>query len=240
MPRADDYKPDFPPSFTVPISPAKSAAGGDFSSNAFHNFQGVTLRNILAQLFDVSPVRILLPAPLDDGKLYDVAIVLPEATESISNRILQAIQDHFSVVATREERLLDVYVLSTANGKPPVPLSQPDDGPSFSGASFSRVEIRNSKLEGGPGEFPDLSKPASLGDILGFSLEGTLDEFCRTLEYGLDRPVVNETKLAGEYALYLKGGAGGENDFLERLRDRFNLSITPAQRRVQMVVLKPR
>ena len=175
----------------VHISPAKSEDSGDFSSNRFHNFQGVTLRHILAQMFDVSPVRILLPAPLDDDKLYDVAIVLPEtdSTESNSNRILQAIQDHFGVVVTREELLLDVYVVNTANGESPAPLSRSDDDRG-GGASFSRVEIRNPEFEGGPGEFPSLMKPASLSGIQAISFEGKMGEFCRTLEYALDRPMV--------------------------------------------------
>jgi uncharacterized protein (TIGR03435 family) len=225
----------------VQISPAKTADAGDFSSNRFPNFQGVTLRHILAQVFDVSPVRILLPAPLDDDKLYDVAIALPEtdSTESNSSRILQAIQDHFGVVVTREELLLDVYVVNKANGKSPAPLSRSDDDPG-GGASFSRVEIRNPKYVGAPGELPSLIKPASLGDVQAISFEGKVGEFCRTLEYGLDRPMVNETNLDGEYAFHLNAGSESENNFLERLRDQLNLSIAPAERRVQMVVLKPR
>jgi uncharacterized protein (TIGR03435 family) len=241
MPRADDHKPDFPPSYAVHISPAKTADGGDFSSNKFHNFQGVTLRHILAQVFDVNPVRILLPAALDDSKLYDVAIVLPETepTESISNRIVQGIQDYFGVVVTREELLLDVYVVNTANGRPPAPLSRSDDDWG-GGASFGRVEIRTSHIEGGPNELPDVIKPASLDAIQAVSSEGTMDQFCGMLELGLDRPLLNETNLDGEYAIRMKAAAGSENDFLVRLRDQFNLSISLAQRRVQMVVLKPR
>jgi hypothetical protein len=180
MPGTDDHKPDFPPSYAVHISPAKSQDSGDFSSDTFHNFQGVTLRNILAQLYDVSPVRILLPPPLDDHKLYDVAIVLPETAgkDSISNRILQAIQDQFGVTASREERMLDVYVVTTANGKAPAPLTRPDDGPG-GGSSFSRVEFQASW--GGPAEFPHLTKPAGLTDIRAISLDGTIDWYDRRI-----------------------------------------------------------
>ena len=195
----------------------------------------------MPKLFEVKPVRILLPAPLDDNKLYDVAIALPEtdSAESNSDRILQAIREHFGVVVTREELLLHVYVVNTGNGKAPVPLTRSDDDRG-GGASFSRVEIRTPIFEAARAEIPSPVKPASLGDIHAISLEGTIDEFCRTLEIGLDRPMVNETNLAGEYAFHLNAGTEKENDFLERLRDQFNLSITPAERRVQMVVLKPR
>jgi hypothetical protein len=96
MPRTDDHKPDFPPSYAVNISPAKTADGGDFSSNRFQNFQGVTLRHILAQVFDVNPVRILLPAALDDNKLYDVAIALPDPEPTEASPI--ALSKRFRII----------------------------------------------------------------------------------------------------------------------------------------------
>jgi uncharacterized protein (TIGR03435 family) len=209
----------------VHISPAKSA-------------DGLTLKQHIAQLYDVSPIRIHLPPALDDGQRYDIALVLPtpESTESTNNRILQAIQDYFRVTAAREERLSDVYVVTTANGKSPAPLVRPDDDSSFVGASFSSVRIQVPEAVGIPEDFP---KPVGLAAIRGISLRGTLDDFCRDIERALDRPVVNETNLTGEYELDVKAGADGENDFLQRLRDQFNLSITPAKRRVEVVVLKP-
>jgi uncharacterized protein (TIGR03435 family) len=226
MPRAGDDKPDFPPSYTVHISPAKSA-------------DGITLKQHIAQLYDVSRIRIHLPPALDDDKRYDIALVLPapESTESTNNRILQGIQDHFGVIAAREQLLSDVYVVTTANGKSPTPLAKPDDASSFVGASFSQVEFQHPNAADSLDEFP---APVALAAIRGISLEGTLDEFCRTLEGALDRPVVNETNLKGEYEFSVKASKDGENDFLQRLRDQFNLSITPAQRRVEVVVLKPR
>ena len=34
---------------------------------------------------------------------------------------------------------------------------------------------------------------------------------------------MNETNLKGEYEFNVKAGADGDNDFLDRLRDQFNL-----------------
>jgi uncharacterized protein (TIGR03435 family) len=210
----------------VHISPAKSA-------------DGLTLKQHIAQLYDVSPIRIHLPPALNDGQRYDIALVLPapESTESTNNRILQAIQDYFGVTAAREERLSDVYVATTANGKSPTPLAKPDDASSLVGGSFSQVEFQHPNAADSLDEFP---APVALAAIRGIALEGTLDDFCRTIERALDRPVVNETNLKGEYEFNVKAGEGSENTFLERLRDQFNLNITPAQRRVEVVVLRPR
>lgn len=80
----------------------------------------------------------------------------------------------------------------------------------------------------------------ALADIRGISIDGTADDFCLALEGALDRPVVNETGLEGEYSFHVEGSRAARNDFLERLRDQLHLSINPAERRVPVVVLKLR
>lgn len=242
MPSPDDYKPDFPPSYTVHISPAKSQDGGDFADSAFHSFQSVTLRTLISQLYEINPIRVRLPPALDNGKHYDVAIVLPdrESKESVNNRVIQGIQDYFGVVAARQQVLSDVYVVTTAGGKPTTPVAHTDDDSSFGGSSFGSVDYQTPDATLSPDGFQDWPKPVALDAIRGISVEGTLDECCHTLEMGLDRPVVNETNMQGQYAFQLKSAAGAHNDFLDRLRSQFNLSITPAQRRVEVVTLTPR
>jgi uncharacterized protein (TIGR03435 family) len=83
-------------------------------------------------------------------------------------------------------------------------------------------------------------KPQPITAIRGISADGTADEFCHTLEGTLDRPVVNETGLKGEFQFRIDDSKGAENDFLERLRDQLGLVITPAQRSVETLVLEPR
>jgi hypothetical protein len=65
------------PSFAVHIFPAKEV-GGSFGDDPFHNLKDVTLKNVLAQIYDVAPVRIHLPPLLDNDKRYDITLVLPE------------------------------------------------------------------------------------------------------------------------------------------------------------------
>jgi uncharacterized protein (TIGR03435 family) len=244
MPRYQDRKPNFPPSYTVHISPAKQATrgeadSGDFAGDTDRDFQGFALRLLLAQIYDINPIRIYLPPALDNNQRYDIAINLPEpeSTERVNARILQGIQEHFGVIASREERLLDVYVVTTVNGKPPAPLARTDDDLGSSGSSFSNVQFQHPKDMTDPEDFMNAKRPIS--DIRGIALEGTLDDFCHTLESALDRPVVNETAMQGVYKFDVKTTEGSENGFLDRLRNQFNLSIAPDQRRVQVVVLKP-
>ena len=87
----------------------------------FHSFQGFTVKGVISQLYEINPIRIHLPPRLDDDKRYDFALVLPESEsrESMNNRIRQGIEDHFRVTVTREERLMDVYIVAAPNGNPP-------------------------------------------------------------------------------------------------------------------------
>lgn len=242
MLRPDDHRPDLSPSYTLHVSPAKGEGGGNFGGADFWSFQDFELKDLIAELYDINPVRIHLPTQLDDGKCYDFAIVLPEpeSKENIYNRIRHGIEEHFRVTATHEERLLDVYVVTAPNGRPPAAKTRLDDELDLSWHRASSVEFQVSRVAGGPDEFADVPKAVSIDDIRGISLVGTMDEFCRTLERQLDRPVVNGTNLDGEFAFRVEASAGIDNDFLERLRVQLDLSVTPAQRRVQIVVLKPR
>jgi hypothetical protein len=61
IPVPNDHKPDFPPSYTVHISPSKGGDGGNFGGDTFHNFEGLTLKDMLAELYELTPVRIHLP-----------------------------------------------------------------------------------------------------------------------------------------------------------------------------------
>ncbi len=75
------------------------------------------MKGIIEQFYGINPIRIELPASLDDGRRYDFSLVLPEAEsqERIYQRFQQAIQDYFYLTATRQAGLTDVYVVTTPN-----------------------------------------------------------------------------------------------------------------------------
>jgi peroxiredoxin len=122
MPRPEDQRPAFPPSDELHVSPAKDDLGsGNSSGDDFWSLQGFTLKSLIAEIYDLNPIRIVLPASLDDGKRYDFAIVLPEPKSREEKRrvIEQGIQDYFHITVTRAEHLLEVYVVTAPNGTPP-------------------------------------------------------------------------------------------------------------------------
>ena len=242
----EDKKPNFAPSYTVHISPSAGGESNNAAGDGFRNFQHFTLKDLIAELYNTTRGRVLLPASLDEKQHYDIAIVVPdqEGNEVINNRIRQGIEDYFHVTVTREDRLVDTYVVTTVDGTPPKSKFQRSNDPdSDSGAvwgSSSSVEFRVLEGPGDPDALLEEPRAVSLDAIAGIFMEGTADEFCHTLEETLDRPVINESRLQGDFAFNLKASDGPENDFLQRLRDELHISITPAQRRVQIVALKAR
>jgi uncharacterized protein (TIGR03435 family) len=89
---------------------------------------------------------------------------------------------------------------------------------------------------GGLDEALEGMKPLSINAIRSVSIDGTTDEFCHMLEAQLDRPVVNETNLEGEFKFHVESTKGAANDFLEHLRDQLGLVITPAKRNIEALV----
>jgi len=242
MPRPEDQRPAFPPSDALHVSPAKDELGsGNSSGDDFWSLQGFTLKGLIAEMYDVNPIRIVLPASLDNGKRYDFAIVLPEPKSREEKRrvIEQGIQDYFHITTARVEHQSDVYVVTASNGTPPATTARQSAGRMGSGFNSSSIgfETVGNADEMSSGDF----RPPSINAVRSISVRNaTMDEFCHTLESNLDRPVVNETNLEGKYDFQVRTGRGQQNDFLERLRSQLNLVVTPGQRNIETLVFQPR
>lgn len=234
----EDHKPPFAPSYTVHVAPSPGDERGNFGSDTFFALKGYTLREATEFLYDVNSIRTLIPALLDNDKHYDFSVVLPkqEDQEKMKDRLRAGLEDYFHVHVSREDRLVDVYVLTVAQGGklPPVKPAA-DEGMSGFGSSSVEFETKGSQDDALAG-----TKPQPISAIRGVSADGTADEFCHTLESMLDRPVVNETSLKGEFLFHVEQSEASENNFLERLHQQLGLVITPAQRNVETLVLDPR
>jgi uncharacterized protein (TIGR03435 family) len=67
---------------------------------------------------------------------------------------------------------------------------------------------------------------------------GTIADFCRTLEGGLDRPVVDETHLTGRYDFEVNRGDHTEEELFEMLADQLGLVVTPGVRNVSVIAVR--
>jgi uncharacterized protein (TIGR03435 family) len=130
----------------------------------------------------------------------------------------------------------DAYVVTAPEAKAPSAKQRPqDDDISFSDSYSVEFQVAHPH-----GEVPEVPKAVALADVRGIAVGGTMEKFCQALEASVDRPVVNESGLEGEFAFNVKASQGNENDFLERLRSQLGIVITPARREVAVVVLKAR
>ncbi len=239
MPRVADHRPDFAPSYAVHISPArKQGDGGDYAGPDYWNLQGLTVRQLLAEMSEVNPIRIGLPASVDTGTRYDFAIVLPKAEDRDSMRglIRQGAEDYFHIVGTSENRLRDVYLVTASDKKPPASTFDPQSG----GGGYTSSSYVGFTQRGGRNGSP-IEKAHAIDEVTDMGVAGaTVDEFCDLLEKFLDRPVVNETGLAGRFDLEVSvpkrsRGESPKRDFVERLRNQLGLVITAAQRNVETI-----
>lgn len=238
--RPERARPNFPPSYIFHVLPSQVAGTGEYGGMDFWSLQGFDVKGVAVVLYDINRIRIELPASFRDDERYDYSMVLPteEGREQLNTLFRQGIEDHFHIVASRENRLMDVYVVTAENRQPP---------PAKARNSSSGGDIRSGFMEF---ESPDLSdalkegvgssKAVDLNAVRGIGLDGTMDEFCHWLERQIDRPVVNETHLQGNFHFDVRSNPNAQNDFLDRLRDQSGLVITPAQRDVEMLVFKPR
>ena len=235
IPLPGEHKPNLPPSSTLHVSPAKDeTGGGDLTADDFWNLQGFSLMRFITRAYDLNAIRIILPASLNTNKRYDFAFVAPEhqTRDEMQQHIQQGIQDYFHLSATREDRLVDVYVLTAPNGKPP---AHPDPNFTGSGGSVAWGSAGNIDENGG------MFWPAGINAVRSIDLDnGTIYEFCRMLEQGLDHPLINETHLDGRFDFHVRANEVQQNNFTERLRSQLNLVGTPAQRHVEMLVFAPR
>ena len=236
-PLMEDRKPHFAPSYALHVSISKGAGRSTASGDDYIAVQDFLLKDAITFVYGVNSIRVQLPAALDDGKRYDFAMVLPEreSREKINERFQKGLEAYFHLAVRRENRLMDVYVVTVDANHKPVMKPRSEDGMGFvGGVSWGSESVEHEEMRGG-------SKAVSLGAVTSAMMAGTADDFCHDLEEDLDRPVVNETNLQGTFEVDVEEPVGGgKNDFLERLRGTTGLVIGPGQRNVEVLVFEGR
>jgi uncharacterized protein (TIGR03435 family) len=210
--------PAYSPSYEVHISPTTRTDNGTSISAGNEKWyaRGFGLRQIIMNMWQVSPDRLDFPASLDTGKRYDFAVVLPTPERDIIPELVkQAIQKEFGVTVTRESRDIDVYVMTAPNGK-------------------------SAELE----ELPQLrtgqrsSSGMSVTDARIVAHGMRMEELVHTLQRRLGRPVIDETNLTGRYNFVVSVAGSGSEAFMQMLRDKLGLVLTPERRPVEITVVR--
>jgi hypothetical protein len=180
----------------------------------------------------------------------------------------ESIEKAFQV--TRELRSMDVDVLTAPSGIRARAAAEDmfgmgfgsigfvedvRNGPGHVPDNFQLMEIMNlhvvpSDVEPTPEEGLRAMKSALLRVSRGSTRAGvgintvddslTMEELCRLLESGLDRPVIDDTQLTGRYVLTVHSEVVNTRDFLRVLRDKLGLVVTSERRDVPMLIVRER
>jgi uncharacterized protein (TIGR03435 family) len=243
MPGFDDNKPKFPPSYEVHIAPSTTLGTTSTSAPDYWSMGGFDLKSIVSQAYGVEESRVDFRDAAAAGKRYDVALVLAQAEDHdvMMRRIQDALKQKFDLKIASEDEAMDVYVATAPYG--PGPKLRPAENSMGGSISSSGAVLA---LRKGQQPTPENIKnaieqqKASGGITLGsISVSGgTIADFCKELEKGLDRKVVDETHLTGRYDFNVVREDRARDEFFDMLREQLGLALTPDQRDIPMLVVR--
>jgi uncharacterized protein (TIGR03435 family) len=201
--------------------------------------RGFDVKALLSEIYDIDVRRIDLPDSVAAGARYDVALMLPqEVDEDTMQEMLEsAVERRFGLKITRENRSVDVYVLTAPNG--PGAALHLHGGHGIPTLVTARAGASAGSASDDAGQIRYFGKDCSGIASGGISASaGTIGEFRRTLEPDLDRLLVDETNLTGSYDFKI-GNYTNQQELFKLLHDELGLVVVPAQRSVTMLTVRP-
>jgi uncharacterized protein (TIGR03435 family) len=244
MPSPEDNKPKFPPSYEVHITSSTTFGTTSMSAPDYWSVVGFDLKSIVARVYGVEESRVDFRGAAGAGDRYDVALVLPQAEghDAMMGRIQDALKQKFNLKIASEDESMDVYVVTAPYGPgPKLRLAENSMGGSI-GSSGAIFALRKGQQPTPENIENAIEQQRALSGItLGGSISvsgSTIEDFCRALEKGLDRKVVDETHLTGRYDFDVIWGDRTGEKFFDMLREQLGLAFTPEQRDITMLVVR--
>jgi uncharacterized protein (TIGR03435 family) len=208
-----------------PAEPVINDAGNGLSAYGF------TLEDIILRAWDGNRWHVDITPGLSDDTRFDFLTVLPrqETTATCLGLLRSAIEQHFAVDVTLENRMRDVYVLTNTNARGQMLRRYPDPEP---GTGFSLVAFS---------AFIGRSPGAPMFPLDAFAVHSVpFFLLVKWFEEILGGQVIDETGLPGIYGFELKERVPTPEAFLQLLRDQAGLVVTRQPREVPTLIVRPR
>lgn len=219
--------------------------------------EGVPLKSVLSEVYDIPETRIELPADLDNALRYDCSVVLaPTEPFTAMNRLMQeGLEQHFQIAVTPETRLTDVYAVTVAaDGLTAVRESFENGDGGLGSVSFEVIDLDSMT---GPHGQPLSDEEAERAAIERFkammagsargrhpiqtlSGSGGVAFVCDILEGSLGRPVLDETGITGSFQWNVEVEGATTGALIAALHEQTGLVATPAQREITTLVIRHR
>lgn len=204
--------------------------------------QGYDLRSLFASVYLFERARVDVEATSTlkavnytgpEASRFDVSLALKgdETDEAIQATLRAALEQRFHVAASIETREVEVYVLTAPSGA----------GPGLHRASGRGAAVLSAAPDedNATGEItvegqncPGISSATISGHAV------TTDRLAAALEDNLDRPVVNETNLAGVYDFRLPEYRSVDQ-LKSVLRDQLGVTLTTERRTIKVLTVRP-
>ena len=132
------------------------------------------MEDVIPAFFDISPKLVFAKTKLPEG-VYDIsAIAPPEKLPELKRQFAEKLKTNFGIAIQTKKQNVKVYVMTVCSTKAP--------------------GIKQVQRRGGGGQRPG-----------GFYLNGTkMDDIVSFMELSLDKPIINETGLAGLWSVDVK------------------------------------
>lgn len=198
----------------VSIRPTNEEWGGTVRSWGKLTIKGGTVKMAISSAYGRPTTRIVCPAHLDEDR-YTFVVSLPKQKSDQFESVFQdALTVAFDFAVRHERRELDVYVLGVPDGAPPK-LHE------AAGGTYS-MNSRRGKL------------------TMLTMVNAELDALAPFLEGELDKPVIDDTNISGQFDFDLKYETDNAEALIGSVREQLGLELRLARREVEVLVVELR
>jgi uncharacterized protein (TIGR03435 family) len=187
------------------------------SSKPFPDFEAekAFLSDVIPAFFDINPKLVFAKTKLPEG-LYDIsAIAPPDKLPELKRQFAEKLKANFGIAIQTKKQNVRVYVMTVCSTNAP--------------------GIKQVQRRGGGGQRPG-----------GFYLKGTkMDEIASFMELSVDKPIVNETGLAGLWSVDVKWQMAKSecnsdsnpdpDEVINAVREQLGLELTSTNRTVDVL-----
>ncbi len=186
-------------------------------SESFPDFEAgkASLEDVIPAFFDISPKLVFAKTKLPEG-FYDISAIAPQGeTLELKQQFAKKLETNFGIEVQTKKQNVKVYVMTVCSTNAP--------------------GIKQVQRRGGGGQRPG-----------GFYLNGTkMDDIASFMELSLDKPIVNETGLAGRWSVdvrwqmsksELNSDSNPDSDkVIKAVREQLGLELTSTNRTLEVL-----